>query len=195
MNNNWRETQETEIQATGIPPASDLESAIVATLSPGAYTAIVSGNGNASGVALVEIYDLGQEADSKLANISTRAPVGANDNMMIAGFVLGGTNSNDRIIVRGLGPSLAVMGVSDALIDPRLELRDSNGVLLQANNDWQDDAAQVSALNAAGLTPTNSLESAMAVTLPPGTYTALLAGVNNGTGIGLVEIYDLGFAP
>jgi cell division septation protein DedD len=195
VNNNWRETQEAEIQATGIPPVSGLESAIVATLPPGAYTAIVSGNGGASGVALVEIYDLGQEVDSKLANISTRAQVSTNDNMMIAGFVLGGTNSNDRIIVRGLGPSLAGIGVSDALIDPRLELRDSNGELLQANNDWQDDAAQVSALNAAGLTPTNSLESAMAVTLPPGTYTALLAGVNNGTGVGLVEIYDLGVMP
>jgi hypothetical protein len=191
-NNNWRDTQEAEIQATGIPPTNDLESAIVATLNPGAYTAIVRGNGNTSGVALVEVYDLNQGVASKLANISTRAFVSTGSDIVIAGFMLGGNSGNDRIVVRGIGPSLTAAGVSNALANPILELRDTNGTLLIANNDWQDSPAQAAELTAAGLAPTNPLESGIAATLPPGLYTALLAGLNNGTGIGLVEVYDRG---
>jgi hypothetical protein len=190
-NDNWRQTQEAEILATGIPPANDLESAIVATLAPGAYTAIVRGNGNTSGVALVEVYDLNQSADSKLANLSTRAFVGTDNNIVIAGFLLG-SSGDDRIVVRGLGPSLTAAGVPNAMPDPTLELRDGNGALLIANNDWQDNPAQAAELTAAGLAPTNNLESGIAATLPPGLYTALLAGLNNGTGVGLVEVYDRG---
>ena len=114
---------------------------------------------------------------------------------MIAGFILGNNSGNDRIVVRGIGPSLTAAGVPDALADPTLELRDSNGALLIANNDWQDDPAQAAELTAAGLAPTNHLESGIAATLPPGLYTALLAGLNNGTGVGLVEVYDRGGAP
>lgn len=191
-NNNWRDTQQAEIQATGIPPTNDLESAIVATLAPGAYTAIVRGNGNTSGAALVEVYDLNQSAASKLVNISTRAFVSTGDDIVIAGFILGGNSGDDRIVLRGIGPSLSAMGVPDALADPTLQLRDGNGALLLMNNDWQDDPAQAVELTAAGLAPTNQLESAIAATLPPGLYTALLAGLNNGTGVGLVEVYDLG---
>jgi hypothetical protein len=192
-NDNWRETQEAEIQATGIPPSNNLESAIVATLAPGPYTAIVRGNGNTSGVGLVEIYDLNSGAGSKLANLSTRAFVNTGDNIVIAGFMLGGNDVNDdRIVVRGIGPSLTGMGVANALADPTLELRDSNGALLMANNDWQDNSAQAAELTAAGLAPANGLESGLAATLPPGAYTALLLGRNNGTGIGLVEVYDRG---
>ncbi|HWM24772.1 MAG TPA: hypothetical protein VNP98_08105, partial [Chthoniobacterales bacterium] len=203
-NNNWRDTQEAEIQNTGIPPTNDLESAIVATLDPGAYTAIVRGNGNTTGVALVEVYDLNQGVDSKLANLSTRAFVSIGDNIVIAGFLLSGDGSNgiggpndDRVIVRGIGPSLApaIFPTNAVLANPTLELRDSNGSLILANNDWQDNAAQAAEITAAGLAPTNSLESAIAATLPPGLYTALLSGLNNGTGIGLVEIYDRGAAP
>jgi hypothetical protein len=190
-NNNWRDTQEAEIQATGIAPTDDLESAIDATLDPGAYTALLTGNGNSSGIALVEAYDLDQEALSKLANISTRAFVGTGDNLVIAGFVLG-NGEDDRIVVRGIGPSLAALGVPNALADPTLELRDANGALLISNNDWQDDPAQAAELTAAGLAPTNNLESGIAATLPQGLYTALLAGLNGGTGTGLVEVYDLG---
>ena len=138
-NNDWRDDQEAEIQATGIPPTNDLESAIVAMLTPGAYTAIVRGNGNSTGVALVEVYDLDQAASSKLANLSTRAFVSTGDNIVIAGFILGGNSGDDRIVVRGIGPSLVT--VTNALADPTLELRDSNGALLIANNDWQDDPA------------------------------------------------------
>ena len=189
-NNNWRDTQEAEIQATGIPPTNDLESAIVATLDPGAYSAVVRGNSNTSGVALVEVYDLDLAASSTLANISTRAFVGTGDNLMIAGFtVLNG--DFDWIILRGIGPSLTAGGVPNALANPTLELRDSNGALLVANNDWQDDPAQAAEISAAGLAPTNNLESGISATLPPGLYTALLAGLNNGTGVGLIEAYDL----
>ena len=191
-NDNWREDQEAEIQATGIPPTNNFESAIAITLAPGAYTAIVQGNGNTSGVALVEVYDLNQGVASKLANLSTRAFVSTSDNIVIAGFMLSGSNTDDRIVVRGLGPSLTAAGVPNALADPTLELRDSNGALMTANNDWQDDPVQMAELAAASLAPTNNLESAMAATLPPGHYTALLAGRNNGTGIGVVEVYDRG---
>ena len=194
-NDNWRQTQEAEIQATGIPPTNDLESAIVATLAPGAYTAIVRGNGNTSGVALVEVYDLNQGADSKLANLSTRAFVSTGDNIVIAGFTLGGNSGDDRIVVRGIGPSLTAAGVPDALADPILELRDTNGTLLIANNDWQDSPVPAAELTAAGLAPTDNLESAIVATLPPGLYTALLAGTNNGTGIGVIEVYDRGATP
>ena len=177
-NNDWRDTQEAEIQATGIPPANDLESAIVATLAPGAYTAIVRGNGNTSGVALVEVYDLNQGVASKLANLSTRAFVSTGDNIVIAGFLLSNYPGLDRVVVRGIGPSLApgTFPASAVLADPTLELRDTNGTLLIANNDWQDNPVQAAEITAAGLAPTNNLESAIAATLPPGLYTALLAG-------------------
>jgi hypothetical protein len=194
-NNNWRENQEAEIMATGIPPSHDFESAIIVTLVPGAYTAILRGNGNTSGAALVEVYDLSQGTAAKLANLSTRALVATGDDIVIAGFMLGAQNGTDRVVVRGIGPSLAGAGVANALANPKLELRDGNGVLLKANNDWQDDSAQAAEITAAGLAPGNNLESAIAATLPPGAYTALLSGVNNSTGTGLVEVYDRGAAP
>ena len=194
---NWRDDplQEAAILADGIPPTNDLESAIDATLNPGAYTAIVRGKNNTSGVALVEVYDLNQSVDSKLGNISTRAFVSTGDNIVIAGFILGGNSGDDRIVVRGLGPSLTAVGVPNALANPVLELRDANGTLLISNNDWQDNPAQAAELTAAGLAPTNNLESGIATTLSPGLYTALLAELNNGTGIGLVEVYDRGGGP
>jgi hypothetical protein len=194
-NNDWRQTQEAEVQATGIPPTDDRESAIVATLAPGAYTAIVMGNGNTSGVALVEVYDLNQAADSKLVNLSTRAFVSTDDNIVIAGFMLGANSRSDRVVVRGIGPSLTALGMNNALANPMLELRDSNGLLVMENNDWQDNPSSAAELTAAGLAPINNLESAMAVTLPAGSYTALLSGWNSGTGIGVVEVYDRGGTP
>jgi hypothetical protein len=198
-NNNWRDTQEQEIQDTGIPPTNDFESAILVTLNPGAYTAIVRGNGNTLGVALVEVYDLNQSADSKLANLSTRAFVSTGDNIVIAGFLLSDATPDvsDRVILRGIGPSLApgILPTNAVLADPTLELRDSNGSLLASNNDWQDNVVQAAEIIAAGLAPTNPREAAIAATLPPGLYTALLAGVNNTTGLGVVEIYDRGPTP
>ena len=193
-NDNWRDdpVQEAAIIATGIPPTNDFESAIDTTLNPGAYTAIVRGKNNTSGVALIEVYDLSPAVPAKLANISTRAFVSTGNDIVIAGFILGNHNGNDRVVARGIGPSLTALGVPNALADPVLELRDGNGTLLVSNNDWQDNPVQASELIAAGLAPTNDLESGIAATLPPGLYTALLAGLNNGTGIGLVEVYDRG---
>ena len=191
-NDNWRDdpVQAALILATGIPPTNDLESAIDATLPPGNYTAVVRGRNDTSGAALVEVYDLDQAGLSKLGNISTRAFVSTGDNIVIAGFILGNNAGADRVIVRGLGPS-RVIGLAN-LANPTLELRNSNGALLRFNNDWQDDPVQAAEIAAAGLAPTHNLEAAIAATLPPGLYTALLSGVNNGTGVGLVEVYDLG---
>jgi hypothetical protein len=191
-NDNWRDTQEAQIQASGIPPGNNLESAIDATLVPGNYTAVVRGKNDITGVALVEIYDLDQPPISKLGNISTRAFVSTGDEIVIGGFILGNAGSNDRIIVRGLGPSLTASGVTDVLADPTLELRNSSGTLLFSNNNWQDDPAQAAEIAAAGLAPSDGSESAITATLPPGPYTALLRGMNHGTGHGLVEIYDRG---
>ena len=115
--------------------------------------------GLTSGVGLVEIYDLDQGAASKLANLSTRAFVDTGNNIVIAGFILGNNSGNDRIVARGIGPSLSAVGVPNALADPTLQLRDSNGALLISNNDWQDDLAQAAQLTAVGLAPTNNLES------------------------------------
>ncbi len=193
-NDNWQDdpAQAAAIIATGIPPTNNLESAIDATLNPGAYTAIVSGKNNSTGVGLVEVYDLSQAVLAKLANISTRALVETGSDIVIAGFILGNNNGNDKIIARGIGPSLTSLGVANALTDPTLELRDSNAALLVSNNDWQDNSAQAAELTAAGLAPASPLESGIVATLPPGAYTALLSGLNNTTGVGLVEVYDRG---
>jgi hypothetical protein len=152
----------------------------------------VRGNGTGTGIALFEVYDLDTAAASRLANLSTRAHVGAGSNVVIAGFVLGNNAGDDRVVVRGLGPSLTALGVANTLQNPTLELRDQNGVLLMTNNDWQDDPAQAAEITAAMLAPTDSRESAIAATLPPGLYTAILAGLNNTQGVGIVEVYDRG---
>lgn len=192
-NHNWRDTQEAEIQATSIPPSNDLESAILVTLDPGLYSAVVRGENNTTGLSLIEVYDLDQGPLSKLANLSTRAFVDTGDNIVIAGFILGSNSGNDRVMVRGIGPDLAQFGVPNPLADPTLELRDSNGALLAYNNDWQDNCPPESPCIITGLPPPGSpLDAVIVATLPPGLYTALLAGLNNGTGVGLIELYDLG---
>jgi hypothetical protein len=195
INDNWRDTQEAEIIATGLAPNNDSDSAIVVTLPPGNYTAIVRGKNNTSGVALVEVYDLSQAEASKLANISTRAFVSTGGDILIAGFILGNGAGDDNVILRGLGPSLAGAGVPNVLADPTLELRDGNGALIRADDNWMDDPFQAFIITAVGLAPRNNLESGIAATLSPGQYTALLAGTNSGTGNGLVEVYDLGATP
>jgi hypothetical protein len=194
INNNWQDdpAQAALIQASGLAPTNTLESAIDATLTPGAYTGVVRGNGGTSGIGLVEVYDLSQAVLSKLANISTRALVGTGNDIVIAGFILGNTNGNDRIVLRGIGPSLNAFGLANALANPTLELRNSNGAILASNDNWQDDPAQAAELTAAGLAPTNASESAIAITLGPGQYTALLSGVGNTTGVGVIEVYDSG---
>ena len=143
------------------------------------------------GAGLIELYDRDPVAISKLANISTRAFVSTGDDLVIAGFILGNHSGMDRIVVRGLGPSLTTVGVPNALANPTLELRNGNGTLVIGNDNWQDNPAQAAELTANGLAPTNNLESGIAAALPPGLYTVLLRGSNNGIGVGLVEVYDL----
>ncbi len=189
FNDDWKNKQETEIRATGIPPSNDLESAIVATLSPGAYTAIVAGKNYSTGVGLVEVYDLNQAADAKLANISTRGAVGSGSNVMIGGFILGNKSGAATVILRALGPSLTQSGISGVLADPTLELRDGNGALVRRNDNWKE--SQQAQIEATGIAPTVDRESALIAKLAPGAYTATLAGKNGTTGIGLVELYQL----
>jgi Calx-beta domain/FG-GAP-like repeat len=190
-NDNWKDTQQAEIEATGIPPQNDLEAAIVATLPPGSYTAIVRGKNQGSGVALLEIYDLDQSINSKLANISTRALVQTGDNVLIGGFMLGGSSSPRNVIVRAIGPSLTRAGLTNVLANPTLELHDGNGTIIASNDNWKDNEAQAHSIKLAGLAPTDDRESALIATLAPGPYTAIVRGVNNSIGIGLVEIYNL----
>jgi len=188
-NDDWKSNQQAEIQATGIPPSNDLESAIVATLSPGAYTAVVAGKNQTTGVGLVEVYDLNQPADSKLANISTRGAVGTGSNVMIGGFILGNKNGAANVILRAIGPSLIQSGISGVLGDPTLELRDGNGALVRRNDNWKE--SQQAQIEATGIAPKNDPESALIAQLAPGAYTAILAGKNGTTGVALVELYQL----
>lgn|GEM_PF-1659653 len=195
-NDNWKindqtqQSQEAEIRASTIPPANDLESAIIATLAPNqGYTAIVRGKNGAIGIAVVEAYDLSQPALSLLANISTRGFVETAQNVMIGGFIVGGGTDGGSVLVRGLGPSLTAAGVSNALADPHLELRDNNGALVTWNDNWKD--SDQAAIEATGIPPSDDLESAVLVTLPAGSYTAVVEGNGGGTGVALVEVYDL----
>jgi hypothetical protein len=188
-NDNWADTQQAEIQATGVAPGNSLESAIVATLPPGAYTAIVRGQNDATGVGLVEAYDLESFADAKLANISTRGFIDVGENVMIGGLIAGPQNGvSGRMLVRGIGPSLSA-SVPNALLDPSLELRDGSGTLVASNDDWRE--TQQADIEATGIPPTNNKESAILATLAPGGYTAIVRGVGNTTGVGLVEVYNL----
>lgn len=195
FNDNWRNgsqgfpSQEAEIMASTIPPSNNLESAIVATLpaNNSTYTVIVRGFQNRTGIALVEAYDLDRTADSKLANISTRGLVQTGDNALIAGTIVLGFTPQ-RVLVRAIGPSLPVAG---ALADPTLELRDGQGTLIAANDDWQSNQPQD--ITATTLPPTNPLESAVVATLPASGafYTAIVRGLDDTSGLALVEIYGL----
>lgn len=186
-NNNWN-AHRVDVLATGIPPADEHEAVVAVDLAPGSYTAVVRGVNESSGVAVVEAYDLSADSNSKLANISTRGVVEAGDNVMIGGFIIGGGESTG-VAVRAIGPSLAHHRVTGALDDPMLEVYDSNGGLLAQDDDWR--MYQEQPLIDSGLAPTDDRESAMLLYLQPGAYTAIVRGKNNGTGIGLVEVYNL----
>jgi hypothetical protein len=193
-NNNWKDNtaqQQMDIINNQLAPPNDLESAIVSTLQPGNYTAIVRGQGDGTGVGLVEVYDVERTSASRLANISGRASVQTGTNVLIAGFIVGNNIGASKVVVRALGPSLAQVGVTNPLLDPTLELHDNNGALLMANDNWQENTAQAAQISANGLAPGNPVESAIATSLVPGTYTAIVAGKNGGTGVGLVEVYNL----
>ena len=185
-NDDWRNDQQDEIAATGIAPSDNREAAIVRTLAPGAYTAIVSGKDGTTGIALVEGYDLDQRDNSKLGNISTRGFVGSGEDVLIGGFIVG---PSTRVVVRALGPSLGNGGVQGALQDPTLELVDSNGAVVRTNDNWK--GTQQSELEAIGIQPSEDRESALIATLTAGNYTAVVRGVGANTGVGLVEVYNL----
>ncbi|HWM26722.1 MAG TPA: autotransporter-associated beta strand repeat-containing protein [Chthoniobacterales bacterium] len=186
-NDNWVEsTQAQEIMDT-IPPSHHDEAAIIGTFAPGSYTAVMRGAGNSTGIGVVEVYDLAQEVAAKLANISSRGLVETGDNVMIGGFIAG--NQATPVIVRAIGPSLTQVGIANALPDPTLELHNSNGAIVAFNNDWRD-TDQVS-IEATGIPPGNNKESAILATLASGNYTAIVRGLNDTTGVGLVEVYHL----
>jgi hypothetical protein len=190
VNDNWQDTQQAEIEATGVAPQDTREAAIVATLAPGGYTAtLADANGN-QGVGLVEVYDLNTAVGARLANISTRGSVQIADNVMIGGFSLGGSSTNPaKVVVRAIGPSLAANGITSPLANPTLQLFDSNGQSVAFNDNWQDDPAQAAQLEALNFAPQNAQESAIVTMLPPGLYTAVVAGQGGGSGIGLIEVY------
>jgi hypothetical protein len=195
-NNDWKNTQvgdlitgdqSAEINNSGVAPSDDLESAIIANLAPGAYTAVVRGVANTTGTGLVDAYDLSGASPARLANVATRGLVQGGDGLMIAGFIV--QNAPVRAVVRAIGPSLQAFGISNALADTTLELRNQDGTFLMTNDDWKSDQEQE--LESTGLQPSNSLEAALVVTLQPGTYTAQVRGKNDTSGIGVVEIYFL----
>lgn len=193
LQNNWRDNQEAELQATGVAPTNNLEAATVRTFPPGSYTAIVRGNGNTTGVGSVEVYDLSADSDSRLANISTRGFVEAGDNVMIGGFIIGGDGSqNADLIVRALGPSLAAAGVPNPLADPVLTMYDAYGLLVGANDNWREQTPDARAeLAASGFAPTNDSESALLISRPSGPTTAIVSGKDGATGNALIEVYRL----
>jgi hypothetical protein len=193
QNDNWQDdpAQAAQLTALGLALQHPNESGMVATLQPGAYTALLVGKNRTSGLALVEVYDVDAAAASRLANISTRGFVRTANNVMIGGFILGNGGASTDVAVVGLGPSLDQFMLRDVLADPTLELHDGNGTLLIVNDNWQDDPVSSWQLSAHGLAPPNDLESGIFITLPPGLFTAILAGKNGGVGLGLLEVYHL----
>ena len=191
FNDNWRATQQSEVQQTGIPPADDREAAIVAMLPAGTYTAVIRGANGSTGNALFEVYDLDPPSGSEFANLSMRADVQTDDNVLIDGTIIGGTVPK-RVLFRAIGPSLSSDGtaVEGRMEDPTMELYDTNGTVLATNNDWKDaaNAAEIQAV----LPPPDDRESAILLTLAPGNYTSVVRGVNRTTGIALNEIYKIG---
>lgn len=193
FDDNWQDdsNQATQISASGFAPGNPAESAIVTTLQPGNYTVVVSGKNGTTGIGLAEVYDLDKAAASRLGNISGRAFVQSFNDVLIGGFIVGNNIGASKVIVRARGPSLAGAGVNNPLADPTLELHDGNGNLLLANDNWQDDPGQAALITASGFAPSDNLESAIVIGLAPGNYTAVVAGKNGGTGVGIVESFRL----
>jgi len=188
-NDNWMDDPNRQhVIDSGLAPSNDLESALWGIISPGPYTVVVRGKDDTAGIGLFEVYDLDQTVDSKLANISTRGFVETDNNVMIGGTIIVG-NDPARVLLRAIGPSLTNFGVPNALLDPTLELRDANGDLLASNDNWRSD--QEAEIIATGIPPSNDLESAIVGNLFPGNYTAIVRGVNDGTGNAVVEAYEL----
>jgi len=189
-NDDWQSDPEaSQIEGDGLAPSDPVEAATIQTLSPGAYTFVVTGKDLMPGIGLVEAYDLSPLANSKLANLSTRGSVGTGDDVLISGFIVGDVAS-DTVVIRAIGPSLGSAGVAAALSDPMLTVYDSNGSAIASNDNWEDDASATDIMQD-GLAPTDAAESATLLHLPAGAYTTIVSGVGGGTGIGLAEFFDL----
>lgn len=187
-NDDWKDSPErTQIEATGAAPTDDKESAVLRTLAPGNYTAVLAGKGNTTGIAIVEIYDL-DAGTTIMANISSRGLVDTGDNVMIGGFIAGSNSGDTQVLIRGIGPSLQGK-VPNPLADPILELHDGNGATLETNDNWKDSPKRTE-IEATGIPPTHDLESAILRIVPPSGYTAVLRG-NTGSGLALVEVYNI----
>jgi len=186
QNDNW-----TSLPSGTVPPelqpANSLEAVIVTSLPPGSYTAVLRSADGSTGNALCELYDLSPE-NSSLRNISTRGQAGTGDDVMIGGFIVGGTNPS-KVIIRAIGPSLGTAGVAGALLDPVLELHDGQGSLIFQNDNWRSDQEQQ--IIDSTVPPSNDQESAIVATLPPGAYTAVVRGAGDTAGVALVEVYAL----
>jgi len=187
-NDDWQDSQAQSLRDAGFAPANILESAILTTLAPGAYTAIFRGKDSSSGIGLLEVYDLQTTPASKLANISTRGLVGTGENVMIGGTIVNGPDAA-RVLFRALGPSLAASGIPNPLSDPQLELFNANGNRIASNNNWRE--AQQTVIASTGLAPASDAEAAILIDLNPGNYTAVISGVGTAPGVALVEAYHL----
>jgi uncharacterized delta-60 repeat protein len=189
-NDNWKNTQQAQIEATGLAPSNDFEAAILVTLSPGTYTAFLQGKGATTGIGLAEIYDVDPSVNAQATNLSARGFVGTGNDVLIGGIIIRGlTGSMQRVLVRALGPSLTSGGVTSPLANPVLSLHDANGNVIANNDNWQD--SQQADIAATGKAPPSTKESAILALLAPGNYTAIVTGKNGTTGVGLIEFYSL----
>jgi hypothetical protein len=201
MNDDWRVTQtggiiagdqSAEIGSSGVAPSDDRESAIIANLAPGSYTAVVQGAGGGTGTGVVDAYDVSAGSPARLANVATRGLIRPGDQLMIAGFII--QNGPVRAVVRAIGPSLAAFGINNALSDTTLQLRDQNGMIVVEDDDWKlrsDGSSQQAEVEATGLQPSDDREAAFVTLLQPGQYTAQVRGKPETTGIGVVQVYFL----
>lgn len=196
MNNDWKTTQtgglvtgdqSADLGASGVAPTNDVESAVIVALEPGSYTAVVRGAGNATGTGVVDAFDIDPGSSARIANIATRGLVQPNDKLMIAGFIV--QYGAVKVVVRAVGPSLTEFGISNALPDTTLQLRDQNGAIVLENDDWK--TSQQAELENIGLQPSNDKEAALVATIQPGQYTAQVRGKGNDSGIGVVQVYFL----
>lgn len=187
-NDNWQNAANASQIPMNYRPADVRESVIMTTLPPGAYTTVLSGKNATTGNGLLEVYS----PLSGLSNASIRGFVGTGDDVLIGGFSSSGGNGSIKLIIRAIGPTLTQFGVNGALADPTLCLIDRNGNVVAFNDNWKN--TQQSMIQANGFAPPNDLESAIFATLPNGNYTAIVAGKNGGTGVGLLEIYKVAVA-
>ncbi len=190
VNGDWRSGNAAAILASGLAPTNDKEAAIIVTVNPGAYTAIARGEDGATGIGLIEVYDLDESRNTlRLLNSSARGSILTGDNILIEGVIVEASDLRTRVLVRGMGPSLTALNVPYALSDPTLQLYNGNGTVVAANSDWKDTHRDE--ITAMGVAPSDDRESVIIAPILPGNYTAILSGKNGGMGVGVIEAYSL----